>query len=325
MTQLVVVAQGIEIRDEPASSDLQDLLTASCDRKGAAPAAGAANTWLYPKGPAARATHEIQVVYEQAALATALDTPDALVVYEGHSRYGQGPAFAPSGTPTIPDKKAFPVNPWGVHFRMGYDATDTECVDDLLHHSVTPTEFNLLRAPASSFLPAELQSAAAQAKAQATRIKAARTRAGATCGLGGAWRAMDVCEPARAATVTSRGDVPLKGRHYYRHRTRRPEEFFTAVAVGSADLRKSSLACRLFFVASCSSHVHFFEPMTRRRKAAKSRCTFLLTAQVCSSSHARTFLRQVLLKRRDPTTARGLKAIVRALNGEIDSGLVGIY
>ena len=325
MTQLIVIAHGIEIRDAGQGQILQAFLAAECDPKGAKPAAGAAITWLYPKGSGAKATHEIQVAYDQAALAAGLDTPDALVVYEGHSRYGQGPAFGPAGTPKVPDAKTFPANPWGVHYRMGYDATDTECIADLLHHSVTPTEFDLTATSAKDFLPAVLVAAATQAQAQAQQIRKKKIKANVACGLPGAWRGMDDCQAPLAATTTARGDTPLKGRHYYVQRTRKPEEFFTAVKVGSADLDTSSLACRLLFMASCSSHVHFYKALDRRRAAAKSTCKFLMTSQVCATSHATTFLQQILLKKRDPGTTPGLRAIVRALNGEAKSGLVGIY
>jgi hypothetical protein len=323
--QVIIIAQGIEIRDVGQGYWLQRFLKANCDRKGVGPAAGANNTWLFPKGSGAKATHEIRVVYGMADLKAALDIADAWVVYEGHSRYGQGPAFGPSGVGHVPDKKAFPVNPWGVHFRMGWDATDTKCIGDLLDHSVMPTEYDLTTAKPKAFLPGELVTAGKKAQAQQKKIKARRTKPAATCSLAGAWRSMNVCQPAQAAKSTARGEKPLDGRNYYAHRTKKPEEFFTAVEVGSADLDKSKLACSVFFVASCSSKVHFHRALVRRRKAAKSRCTFLLTALVCATSHAATFLQQVLVKKRSPVNKAELKLIVKALNGEGDSGIVGIY
>jgi len=135
---------------------------------------------------------------------------------------------------------------------------------------------------------------------------------------------MDVCAPKRAAAQTARGDMPLSGRHYYKKKAA-PEEFLTAVKVGSRDLDKATLACSLLFMASCSSKVHFYQAMKRRRTAAKSACTFLLTAEVCSAFHGLTFLQQVLLKKRDPTVAKDLERIRRALNHPDDSGNVGIY
>ncbi|HMJ37819.1 MAG TPA: hypothetical protein VK501_28180 [Baekduia sp.] len=326
MAQVIVIAQGIEIRSVGQGTILQAFLTANCDRKGAAPAAGANNTWRFPKGSAAKATHEIRVVYGMADLAAALDLADALVVYEGHSRYGQGPAFGPEGRDHVLDKKKFPVNLWGVHFRMGYDATDTECVGDLLEHSVMPVEHDLTVANPKAFLPSALVTATTNVRKQDSRIRAKKVKAKDVCGLTGAWRPLDVCQPARSGTKTARGELPLKGRHYYVHKDHaKPEEFLTAVKVGSADIDKAKLACRVLFMASCSSKVHFHAALIRRRTAAKSACRFLLTGQVCQTSHATTFLKQVLIKKLDPTAKRDMNKIVKALNGELMSGNVGVY
>jgi hypothetical protein len=324
--QLIVIAQGIEIREVGQGITLQAFLANNCDRKGAAPAAGENNTWLFPKGAPAKATHEIRVVYKMADLAAALDIDDAFVVYEGHSRYGQGPAFGPEGVTRVPDKKTFPINPWGVHFHMGYDATDTECIGDIVEHSVVPTEYDLIAADPKDFLPAALVDARKNVQAQQKAIKAKKIKPKDVCALSGAWRLMDVCQPALAATKTARSDEPLLGRHFYVHQdTKKPEEFLTAVKVGSTDLDKAKLACTIFFMASCSSKVHFYKALTRRRKATKSACKFLLTGQVCATSHATTFLKQVLLKKRDPTSRGGIKKIKDALNGESQSGIVGVY
>jgi hypothetical protein len=321
MAQKIVIAEGIEIRDVGQGIALLKFLNDKCD-----PKKGAASVWTYPKGASAKGiTHEVEVVYTMAEFAKALDTADIYVVYEGHSRYGQGPAFAPAGTPKVPDAKKFPVNPWGVHFRMGYDATDTECIDDLVHHSVTPAEYNLTTSTATAFLPTGLTSAAAKAKARQKAIKAKKIAAVAACSSDGAWRLFDTCYAKLSTTSTTRGDKPLKGRHFYNILARKPPEFETSVQVGSADLDKSSLKCKLLFMASCSSHVHFFKPLDKRRKAAKSACKFLMTAQICAASHATTFLEQVLIKGHDPTAKKGPNAVVKALNGVSSSGLVEIY
>jgi hypothetical protein len=326
MTQVIVIAHGIEMWEFGLAQRLQDFLTKHCVRQGGVtPAAGENNTWLYPKG-AAEATHEIRVVYKMADLASALDVTDAFVIYEGHARYGQGPAFGPDGVTRVPDKKKFPVNPWGVHFRMGHDATDTECVDDLLEHSVVPVEYDLRTADPKGFLPKSLMDATIKVQAREKAITAKKTTPKGVCAVSGAWRSMDVCQQTLATTKTARDDLPLSGRHYYLHQDRaKPEEFLTAVEVGSADLDKAMLACNVFFMASCSSKVHFRAALVRRRKATKSSCKFLLTAHVCSASHSTSFLKQVLLKKRDPMSKDGMKKIVRALNGESRSGIVGVY
>jgi len=325
MVQVIVIAQGIEVRDWE-NTRMQKFLADNCDPKGPKPAAGANNTWTYPKGAGAKATHEIRVVYAMADLATALNMKGAFVVYEGHSRYGQGPAFGPGGIPHVPDIKAFPVNPWGIHFKMGYDATDTECIGDIFSHSVMPAEYDLPAAGAKAFLPDLLLTAATTAQDKQKAIKAKKISGTKTCSISGAWRSMDTCQPAVATNKTARGETPNKGRHYFRHEDwKKPEEFLTAVKVGHTDLDKASLACSLFFMASCSSKVHFHKPLVNRRKDAKSTCVFLLTALACSASHGLIFLKQVLIKGNDPTTRAGLKKVVKALNGETDSGIVGVY
>lgn len=317
MAQKIIIAQGIEIRDVGQGTFLQSFLSTNCD-----PKTGATSTWIYPKGAPAKATHEVEVVYTKTEFTTSLNTADIFVVYEGHSRYGQGPAFGPAGTPKIPDVKTFPVNPWGVHYRMGYDATDTECIGDLVHHSVVPTEYDLPSATSSSFLPAVLEEAAKKAQGVQKSIKAKKIKASAVCSTAGAWRLFDTCESALSKTTTTRGDKPLKGRHYYRKHSK---EFDTSVKVGSADLDTSTLACKLLFMASCSSHPHFFQPLDKRRKAAKSKCKFLMTGLVCATTHATTFLEQILIKKVDPMTKAGMKQLLKALNGATDSGIVGVY
>jgi hypothetical protein len=321
MAQTIIVAQGIEIRDKGQGLNLQAFLKNKCD-----PKKGAVSVWTFPRGAGGKATYEVQVVYDQADFANALDTADAFVVYEGHSRFGQGPAFGPAGTPKVPDKKKFPTNPWGIHYRMGYDATDTECIDDLVEHSVTPAEYDLTTSGTKAFLPLALVAVARNAQARQKAIKAKKIKAKAVCGTAGVWRLFDSCDPALAATTTARGDIPLKGRHYYARLPRKPaDEFETAVKVGSADLDNSSLQCKLLFMASCSSHVHFYKPLDKRRKAVKSACKFLMTGLLCATSHATTFLEQVMVKGHDPMTRKGIKALLKALNGVSNSGNVGIY
>lgn len=321
MTQKIMIAQGVQIRDKGQGSRLQDFLQDKC-----APKKGLVSVWTFPKGAGVKATHEISVVYTLAEFAKALDTTDAIVVYDGHSRYGQGPAFGPAGTPEVPETKTFPTNPWGVHFRMGYDATETECVNDLIRHSVTPLEYDLTTTGPKAFLPKALVEAARNVQATQKSINAQKIKAQAVCVTPGAWRLFDTCDAKLAATMTARGDQPLKGRHFYARLGRQPaDEFNTAVQVGSADLDKSWLRCKVLFMASCSSHVHFFQPLDKRRKAVNSACKFLMTSYICAAAHASNFLEQVLIKGLDPTTESGLKALAKALSGVSRSGLVGLY
>lgn len=320
MAQIIIIAEGVEIRDFQGSA-LTPFLNTNCDAK-----AGATSTFTYPKGAGAKATHEVRLVFTMAELATAIDTKDAFVVYEGHSRYGQGPAFGPPNTPHVPDIRAFPTNPWGVHFRMGFDATDTECIGDLMEHSVKPTEFDLTAAAAAAFLPGALVRAARNAQAQAKAMKGKTMTAAAICSTGGAWRLFNTCWPKLATAATARGEKPLDGRHYFERIPRKKaDEFTTSVQVGSADLNKSTLPIKLLFMASCSSQVHFLKALDRQRKASKSNCKFLLTGDVCATDHATNFVTQLLVKGIDPMTAKGMTKLVKALNGVSDSGRVSVF
>jgi hypothetical protein len=326
----VIVASGVELRDTLQGVSLVSYLNSNADFDKKT------SVWTFPKGVGAKAKYEVTVVFTSAELAAALDTLDAFVVYSGHSRYGQGPAFGPSGTPHVPDKKTFAVNPWGVHFRMGYDATDTEAVGDLMEHSVTPVEFDLTAASAKAFLPKALVSAAAKVQAvEANRKKGKLSKAqiANSCSIAGSWRQFNTCYAKLAQTKTARGDQPLAGRHYYAYmpnyerskaNPKGRDEFFAAVTVGSADLDMSSLKCKLFFMASCSSHEHFYQPLNRRRKATKSPCKFLLTLYVNSASHARNFI-DLIFKGYDPLSRKGSKLVAKLLSGYKDSGQVDFY
>jgi hypothetical protein len=317
--QLIIVAFGIQFRDIDWPQT-ETLLKANCDAK-----AGATNTFTFPKGAGAKATHEIQVVFDMADFVKAVDTPDAVVVYDGHSRYGQGPAFGPAKIDETPDAKAFPTNPWGVHYRMGFDATDTDCLADLVHHSIVPAEFDLPTASSTAFLGKELVTAAAKAQANAKAMKGKKLTVAAVCSTAGAWREFDSCYKKLAETATSRGDKPLKGRHYYKEVRGKPHEFKAAVTVGSVDLDKSKLPGKLLVMGSCSSHVHFFKALDRRRTAVKSGCKFILTADVCFADLATAFLKLVLVKKIDPTTSKGMATLASKLNGVDGSGGVGLF
>jgi hypothetical protein len=322
VVQKIVLAAGIEIRQTQNSSDgILTLLNAKAD-------AGKNSTWTFPKGAAAKATVEVKLVYTSAEFAAALDIADAFVLYDGHSRYGQGPAFGDPRIGHVPDIKAYPTNPWGVHFRMGYDATDTECRGDLLEHSVSPAEYDLPNPPKAAFLPGALVKASARAaEVEDLKAKGKLTKAQkkSPCSIIGAWREMKTCQATLEATKTARGEQPLKDRHYYRQNVQKPhDEFLTAVKVGAADLNKSKLACAVLFMGSCSSREHYYEALESRRKATKSSCKFLLTGDLCSAEHGTNFIKEVF-KGLDPNNSKDMVKIVKALNGAVDSGGVKVY
>ncbi len=318
--QKIILAAGLEIRDFQGAEMLRYLA------REAQP--GAKDTWTYPKGPVAKAKFVIEVVYTMAEFKSALDQTGAWVVYEGHSRHGQGPAFGAAGTPHCPPAASFPVNPWGVHFRMGFDAVDSECVGDILEHAVNPAEFDLLAPPGDASLSSALEHAAASAAAVERRRKKGKltkTERKTPCAIKDAWRDLKACFAKVAEEKTCRGDKPLEGRHYFTRIPGKPkDEFMTAVKGGHADLDAVSLRCAVFFMPSCSSKVHYRKALVERRKVAKSSCKLYLTSHPPRAYHAVNFLK-VVLAGHDPATAKGSKRLLKVLNGEKHSGRVGLY
>src|SRR5262249_17222979 len=152
-----------------------------------------------------------------------------------------------------------------------------------------------------------------RAKQVADDVRAGRVKRNRLCDVRGAWRLFDICAPSLASIRTTRGDEPLKGRHFFaylvgKRKTATPQnEFRTTVTVGCGDLDPSALKFSLLFMASCSSLHHFFGPLDRRRRLVKSKCRFYLTAKSYSAAHSQIFIQQVF-KGHDPTTQRGSKA-----------------
>jgi hypothetical protein len=274
-----------------------------------------------------KAKFHIAVVFTIADFAAALDEPDAWVIYEGHSRYGQGAAFGPADAGICPDPKRFVDNPWSNYFRMGYDATDTDGKFDILQFATNPTEFDPL-APiaAKAFLPESIVDAAKKAQALDKQLKKSKASPKKICATAGAWREFASCEPTLATTVTCRNTTPLKDRHFYKilKHTKTYIEYVTPVLAGSVDLDKTSLKCSVLFMSSCSSYPHYFAPLDRRRTAAKSKCKFYLTDEICKGDGAMRFI-DLVFKGNDPLSKKGGVAIARALNAFDMSGRVKVH
>jgi hypothetical protein len=296
----IFIAFGCEIRDGKNHTEVVDYLNANAT-------SASASTWTYPKKSP---VHTIEMIYTKASFAAALDRKDAIVVYDGHSRIGQGPAFGPAGVPTCPDKATYPANPWADSFRMGFDIADTECVGDILHHAINPTQYTL---------PASTKGVFAS-KGLIEIVDKAITAGKAKCSTPGGWRELSVCAPKIAATASCRGDTPLASRHYWRAH-KGGKEFDTLVTVGDADLAKTKLACAVLFMNSCSSKKHFFRALARHKKKVKSSCVFFVTADVCSGQTTKPFL-QAVLGGKDPQ--KDVKSILKRLNAVRASGFISL-
>lgn len=297
----IVIAYGCQIRDEKNHAELINFLNDQATSAGP-------DTWTHPKSASA---HTVKIVYDKAAFAAALDQEGAIVVYDGHSRIGQGPAFGPASLPECPaDKTAFPLNPWENHFRMGHDLADIECLADIMHHGINPMEYSLPSDTKSLFASKGLTEIVAKA------IDASHPQ----CWTPGGWRAFSSCKPKFAAMANCRADKPLAGRHFWRAR-KNDSDFDTLVAVGDADLAKTKLACAILFMNSCSSKKHFHAALTRHKTRVKSSCVFFLTAESCDAQTTLPFLKAVLAGK-DP--AKDAKDLLRRLNGVRDSGFISL-
>lgn len=193
---------------------------------------------------------------------------------------------------------------------MGYDFANIDCHGDIMFHGVDPTEYTLPKDTKTVFASTGLK------EILANIIKVEK----AVCSARIGWRELSVCWAKDAAKVTCRGDTPLAKRHYWRHyRSGKDFDFDTLVAVGSADLDNSTLACSVLFMNSCSSKKHFYEALSRHKKKVKSSCVFYLTADSCSGQTTLPLIRAVL-DGKDPTKDR--EYILGRLNRVVSSGFV---
>jgi len=322
MPQRIIVASGIEIRDAPQEADLVGMLNTRAQPNWVWPPG---LRWTFPRGPVAAAKFEIELVHTMAEFRTALEERDAWVIYSGHSRYGQGPAFGPANTAHCPTAVDMPVNPWGQHFRMGWDATDTECMGDILEHGVAPRELDITAANPGLSLPSALVRAASAAKdveRMRRRGKLTRQDRRHPCNIRGAWRNLHTCHSVEAEQFSLRPDQPILNRNYYAQITvGGTPDFLTAVTVGHGDLDTVNLRCAVLFMGSCSSNVHYRHSLVNHRTTQRANCWFYLTMRVNSASHAATFVDEAL-NGTDPLSRGGARTMIWRLNSQPDPGTV---
>jgi hypothetical protein len=302
MKKLLVIAFGCEIRDALPHKGVVDFLNANATLKST-------DVWEF-KDTKKKLEFEIRVVYTKAEFQTAMDTKDAIVVYDGHSRFGQGPAFGPAGLPRCPDATTYPMNPWENHFRMGYDVQITPCIEDIFEHCTNPTEFSKTIVSEDLFATHNVKKILRVAKERLEKCKQ----------KGFARRELLKCFPSVANQTNGRGVQSLKSRHYW-HTNRTETDFMTIVEVGSADLSTVGLKCSVLFMNSCSSKPHFYKALRQRKKETKSKCVFYMTNAACSAATTVIFIKQIL-KGRNPTSRRAAKKILKEMNAEPDAGAI---
>ncbi|NHJ86882.1 MAG: hypothetical protein FK734_15575, partial [Asgard group archaeon] len=96
--------------------------------------------------------YTIRYIFSKDDFLIAIDRPKAIVIYIGHSRWGQGPAFDPEGyineENKCPDPQIYKdKNPWENHVRMGWDIASTACVKDILEHCTNPVGYTKKKPP----------------------------------------------------------------------------------------------------------------------------------------------------------------------------------
>ncbi len=304
MTTQIFVAWGCEIRDSSNQKAMVKYLNTSATAKGT-------NRWVTKKGST---DYEICLIYKKDEFQAALDSDEAIVIYDGHSRFGQGPAFgeavAPdTKMPDCPDKTRYPTNPWGNSFRMGWDAIDLPLMEDVFEHCTDPPEYPAGKPPKSPFVDKAV-----------TWILSKTSGSSSKCETNFAWRPMSTCFPVVAKKANGRGDKTLYNRHFWRAKTKMVE-FDSLVTVGSADLDKSKLACRVLFMNSCSSMEHFYAALKRQKTKVGSNCVFYVTSQVCSAGTSLIFLKKVL-GGLNPYYKKDSVSILKAMNGLKDAGFI---
>ena len=301
-TRKVIIAFGCQVRDWRTNRDVVDLLNAEATSTGT-------DAWAFKKG---ELEVQISLVYTKDGFRAALDDEDAIVVYDGHSRIGQGPAFSDANITDCPDSTAYPTNPWDDSFRMGYDAVLIECIEDIMHHCTNPKEHSGTM-PKDFFAKPFLVQVLTKAAGRSTKCDQ-RTYAK---------RPLSTCFPAVAAQKNGRGVESLSSRHYW-YTTREEKDYITVVTVGSSDLDGVSLKCAVLFMNSCSSRGHFLKALRRRKAKIKSKCMFYMTGESCSASTSVIFLR-LILDGWNVLSKKGSKKVLKTMNGESDAGAIGLY
>lgn len=268
--------------------------------------------------------YEFTFAYTKAGFASGLDLDGGIVIYQGHSRYGQGPAFGDAKLPTYPDPAKYPVNPWGDHFRMGFDAVHTACLADIWNHGVEPKEYTRDPPPKDLFAWQSTKTMLTRTKGKCGD-KVASRRSLLRC-------APDLTKKLKTVDVIPHRESLLDGRHYW-YTVKEHEidfvplyidndgyiEYQTIVESSSKDLETVGLKCSLLYMNSCSSKLHFSAALKRRKTAVGSKCVFYLANEICYGEPLLVFIRQ-LLDGVDPVSKSGSKTMLTKLN---ESGRAG--
>ncbi len=318
----IIIAFGVEFRNLKYRKELQAYLKKLTKSKSD-------THFKYKKGDR---DYDIQIVFTRDEFLKALDTPGAIVVYEGHARHGQGPAFDETGgAGDCPSTFFAPKNPWENHVRMGWDAVKLPVKGDILKHCVNPDEY--AEKKVSKYSQPSVRYVYRKASTKTTK-----------CSFKGySKRKLIKCFPSLAKSKNKRGVASLLKRHFWYtkdiEKTKKKDPY-TFVKVGAKDLKKSKLKCRLFFMDTCKAVPHYYCSLRHRKRETKSKCIFLLTRKLAYmglSKAINNFIKLVLEEDVDPFKRSGRKRLItelNAVNAEIfkthtnikyASGIIGRY
>ncbi len=298
----VIIAIGVDVRDWSYATGLVNYLN-----KHAVKDTTKTNHWSFVL-KSKKIKYNLRVVYAKSEFKKALDEKGAYVVYDGHSRYGQGPAFGPANLTDCPAATSYPNNPWEDNFRMGWDTIKVPCLEEILHHCTDPKEFPYKKAPKYFFAR----------KSVKTIVSKAAVKKSSKCRQSNpAKRKLLKCSPANAKKANGRGKKTLLTRHYW---MKTPSDYETLIQVGRKDLNKVHLKCKVLFMNSCSSKWHFYYALKRRKKNKASRCVFYMTRRVCGAATTEIFIK-ALFAGHNPTSSTGSKKFLKAM-GIPDSGSI---
>ena len=298
--QTIVVAYGVEFRDLNHLTDLE----AHLDEIGVKTEPG---VYEYKKS---KREYCVRIVFTKEEFLKALDIPDAIVIYDGHARWGQGPVLSKDKeVGHCPSSAGFRENPWEDYVRIGWDVVNVPCLEEIMNHCTNPVEYRENKAP--EFCPDVVK-----------RLYKFAAKSKPNCKKEYGRRELIMCEPEVARRENERGVQSLINRLYWRSyindddKENKYKDFMTLVKVGDKDLKNSELNCKVLFLNSCSSKPRFHMALQRRKHETKSKCAFYLTKRTAYPALAKTtnIFVDLVLKGIDPTSRNGSLVFMGMMN-----------
>ena len=305
----IIVAWGIDIRDWIDHEDLLEYLEQEKLFKKVVEGE-------HYRRKVKRRTYDVRLVYDKEGFRKALKKPGAIVIYHGHSRFGQGPAFGPKNTECEVDVSS--VNHWNDHFRMGFDVVKIPLLSEHKNGS-QPTEY-------SGKLLGKLTGKQSVRDGLRKANSDAGVRRAKRCDQKGwAKRRMQKCAPKAVKESEEwkncRGET-VAGRHYW---LKSRNVFWSLVKSNDDDLKRTKLKCRVLFMNSCSSWGHYLSALKRHREMSDSKCLFFLTRRASDwGANTTTVFIKEIINGNSLSSSREVCAMLRALihksgNGHIDA------